>query len=102
MGGHLGVGVFDEEIHQDHDQDGDGDPEVPDDPAQLGADEGLEISGQVPCALWSPTSPGLCCPQGATSIKWAVPASCCFQPHPALLRGGRTLGMGWGSGIRRE
>lgn len=29
---HLCVGVLDEGIHQDHDQDGDGDPEVPNDP----------------------------------------------------------------------
>lgn len=34
---HLGVGVLDEEIHHDHDQNGDGDPEVPNDPSQLRA-----------------------------------------------------------------
>lgn len=33
--GHLSIGVLDEEIHNDHDQDGDGNPEVPDDPPQL-------------------------------------------------------------------
>lgn len=33
--GHLGVGVLDEGIHQDHQQDGDGHPEVPNDSAQL-------------------------------------------------------------------
>ena len=35
--GHLGVGVLDEEIHNNHDQDGDGNPKVPDDPSQLRA-----------------------------------------------------------------
>lgn len=36
---HLGVSVLDEGIHHDHYQDGDGDPEVPDDSTQLWADE---------------------------------------------------------------
>ena len=34
---HLGVGVRDEKIHHDHDQNGDGNPEVPNDPSQLRA-----------------------------------------------------------------
>ena len=34
---HLGVGVLDEKIHHDHDQNGDGNPEVPNDPSQLRA-----------------------------------------------------------------
>lgn len=32
---HLCVGALDEGIHQDHYQDGDGDPEVPNDSTQL-------------------------------------------------------------------
>lgn len=38
--GHLGVGVLDEEIHYDHDQDGDGNTKVPNDPSQLRAGGG--------------------------------------------------------------
>lgn len=37
---HLCVGAFDERIHQDHYQDGDGDPEVPNDSTKLQADKG--------------------------------------------------------------
>lgn len=38
--GHLGVGVLDGEIHHDHNQDGDRNPEVSDNPSQLRAGGG--------------------------------------------------------------
>lgn len=38
--GHLGVGVLDEEIHCDHNQDGDRNSKVSDNPSQLRAGRG--------------------------------------------------------------
>ena len=52
--GHLGVGVSDEGIHHDHDQDRDRNPEVPNDPSQLRAGGGA--SGQCPVASHLPPS----------------------------------------------
>ena len=46
--GHLGVGVLDEGIHHDHDQDRDRNPKIPNDPSQLRAGGGA--SGQCPVA----------------------------------------------------
>lgn len=61
---HLSVSVLNEEIHNDHDQNGDGDSEVPNDPSQLR--EGGKIQSVLSCF---PTS---CLPLAPTP----APSSC--------------------------
>jgi hypothetical protein len=78
---HLRVGILDEGIYQDHDQDGDGDPKVPNDSTQLGADEGT--SNQCPVPPPRPTSTQGPC-SSPRQYLMACPCLVCHLPSSSV------------------
>lgn len=81
---HLGVGILDERIHHDHDQDGDGNPKVPDDPSQLRAAAEPAVSARLfPISHVVPFCPIVT--QGPCSSQFPTPFHALSLPPPWLL-----------------